>query len=336
MGTSNTVSVGITNCGNATLQIYSVVSSLASVVPAQNCASVAIRSTCNLELTFTPADTSSVQGTLTLTDNAAISQQTVTLSGQGGIPQIFFPPNFTTPDLLVGTSAESYFLFSNHGDGAWLVSSATATGDFSVDNQCTAGAPPNGACTIGIIFAPKQVGPRSGTLTITDNAPGSPHVIPLSGNSFSVYPTPGILGIAAVPMDAATPTLLIAGSKFPASQVLVNESPRATTYLYEQSIAAALTTADIAQAGELTVTVTNPSPGGGSSNSYPAAIYNVIRDIAFQHAVYDAKTGHIYASVGMTSKNYANQVVVIDPSSAQVLAGWKRWQSAGPTGYFRR
>jgi len=323
IGTSSTMNLGITNCGNAALQVSSATSSLASFVAGQNCASVAIGSTCNLQVTFTPTDSSMVQGTLTLTDNAAIPQQTVTLSGKGGNPQVYFPDSLTMADLLVGTQAGFYPLFSNNGDGAWIVSNVVATGDFAVDNQCNSAVPPNGACSIGIIFAPKEIGLRSGSLKITDNTAGSPHVIQLSGNSFSAYTTPSILGITAVAMDAPSPTLWIAGNNFfPASQVLVNGLPRTTSYSSEGLLLATLTGGDVAQAGELAVTVSNPSPGGGTSNSYAAPVYSAIRNTSFLHAVYDAKSGHIYASVNTVSTNYANQVIVIDPASAKVLSSW--------------
>jgi hypothetical protein len=326
VGTSGTLSLDITNCGNAALQISSITSSLASVVPAHGCASISAGASCNLQLTFTPADTTSVQGTLTLTDNAAIPQQTVTVGGKGGLPQIVFPPVLEVGDLLVGTHAESSFFFSNEGDGAWIVGSVTASGDFSVDNnnKCSAPVPPlTGFCTIGIIFAPTQVGLRTGTLTITDNAAGSPHVIAISGNALSAYPTPSITGITAVAMDAPSPTLQIVGTNFfPASQVMVNGSQRTATYINESLVLGTLVSGDVAKPGELTVTVANPTPGGGASNAFTAAIYNAIRNIGILHVVYDAKSGHIYASVSTSSQNYANQVVVIDPAMAKVLSSW--------------
>ena len=323
LGTSSTVPLGIANCGNAVLKITGVASTLPSVVTAQNCASVAIGSTCNLQVTFTPADTSIVQGTLTLTDNAAISPQTVTISGKGGSPQVYFPTNLTLPDLLVGTHAEIFFPLLNVGDGAWVVANVSATGDFTVENQCTPAAPPQNICTFGITFAPKKLGLRSGTLTITDNVAGSPHVIALSGNSLSAYTTPSILGITAVAADAPSPLLQISGNNFfPASQVLVNGSPRTTTYSNQGLIFGTPSTGDLAQPAELTVTVMNPTPDGGASNSYPATVYDAIRNISFQHAVYDAKSGHIYASVATSSQNYANQMLVIDPASAKVLNAW--------------
>jgi hypothetical protein len=73
--------------------------------------------------------------------------------------------------------------------------SAGNVGDFSQTNNCGVPLPPNGSCTINVTFAPLTTGARSATLTITDNAPGSPHTIALSGTGtgFSVTPRFSVL-----------------------------------------------------------------------------------------------------------------------------------------------
>ncbi len=325
VGTSAVVNMPVTNCGNAPLQISSVVSSVGSVVPGQGCSVVAAGSTCNLPLTFTPADGSSVSGTLTITDNAAIKQQTVYFNGKGGVPSVFIPNIFPVSDLLVGTRGTNEIDFQNSGDGAWVVSNATITGEFSIGtNTCLAGQSRNAyLCYITINFAPTEAGAHAGTLTLTDNMAGSPHIIQLTGNGLSIYPTPSIQGVSGAAMDNPTAFVQVVGNNFfPASQVVVNGTARKTYYYTEALLTADLTASDLAQAGELSVTVTNPSPGGGTSNSFTTAVYNAIRNINFLHSVYDAKSGHIFASVSATSTNYANQVVVIDPTTAKVLSAW--------------
>jgi Abnormal spindle-like microcephaly-assoc'd, ASPM-SPD-2-Hydin/Beta-propeller repeat len=322
VGTSSTVNLNITNCGNAALQISSAVSSVPSIVVGPGCPSVAAGATCALPVTFTPVDNSFVSGSLTLTGNSAIPQQTISIAGKGGTPQVFIPPSFQVADLFLGTQVESYIPFINTGDGSWIVSSVTATGDFTVDNRCSApGA--NNTCFIGVIFTPTQPGLRTGTMTIADNQAGSPHIVTLSGNSFTSYPTPSISAIMSVPTDASTPTLQIRGTNFfPGSQVLVNGSSRSAKYVDEADLTAALTPGDIAQAGELSVSVSNPAPGGGSSNSFTATIYAAIRNITFRHTVYDPNSGHLFSTVDPASTNYAGQVLVIDPATAKVLSAW--------------
>lgn len=328
VGSSASLSLNILNCGNAVLQISSVVSSVPSISPSAGCATVDAGSTCMLTLTFTPGSTANVSGVLTLTDNASIPQQTVALSGFGGLPSVFFPPNFATSDLLVGTQAEFPIGFINNGNGNWVISQITTAGDFSADNHCTSPVPPTPAgigvtCDIGVVFAPKQAGMRSGTMTITDNVSGSPHVIQLSGNALASYPVPEISGAIAVPTDSPLSQLRLQGTNFfPASQVLVNGTPRTTQYSFEQAVTATLTASDLSQSGELQVTVSNPAPGGGISNAAPATIYGVLRNIFMLHHVFDPHSGLLYATVSGSSANYANQVVVIDPAAVKVINNW--------------
>jgi HYDIN/CFA65/VesB family protein/beta-propeller repeat-containing protein len=329
VNTSTSQSLNVTNCGNAPLQFTSITSSLPIVTVSQSCGAIAPAASCAVQLTFTPVTATTTSGTITLSDNAAIPVQTLGFSGTGGTPQIFFPPSFVVSDLLVGTRQEFLINFSNEGDGNWIVSNAMATGDFSVDNQCTAPLPPansptfGGVCFIGVIFAPSQAGLRAGTLTITDNAAGSPHVIPLSGNGLTTYPVPSITTILAVASDAHFPQLQVTGTNFfPASQIIVNGTARTTQYAGEAFLVATLTASDLAQAGELPVTVSNSLPGGGVSNAYDATIYTAIRDIGILHSVYDPNSGYLYSSVSATSANYPNQVIVFNPATASVVQAW--------------
>jgi hypothetical protein len=62
-------------------------------------------------------------------------------------------------------------------------------------------------------------------------------------------------------------TLTVHGSGFvTTSQVKWNGSNRTTTYVSKSQVKASITAADIANAGTASVTVVNPSPGGGTSN----------------------------------------------------------------------
>jgi hypothetical protein len=73
-------------------------------------------------------------------------------------------------------------------------------------------------------------------------------------------------------------TLRVFGSNFvQQSSVAVNGSNRPSGYVNSTEIDASLNSTDIATAGILQVTVTNPvnpPPGGGSSNSYPLSVLN--------------------------------------------------------------
>lgn len=94
--------------------------------------------------------------------------------------------------------------------------------------------------------------------------------ITLAGTAIAQNPVP-LLDQPLVP-DATAPggpafTLTVYGAGFvPASVVNWNGSPRSTTYVSSHQLTAAILASDIATASTASVTVANPSPGGGVSN----------------------------------------------------------------------
>jgi hypothetical protein len=100
------------------------------------------------------------------------------------------PTSVPVADQIVGTtSGPNSVTLSNVGGGSLTLNSATlSSGDFSLagGGSCGSSFPVSLAggsnCTLHIVFAPTIAGPRSGTLQITDNAPGSPQSITVVGN----------------------------------------------------------------------------------------------------------------------------------------------------------
>jgi len=85
--TSAAKTVTMTNKGTATLNIDSVAISGSFAISSKTCGTtLAIGAKCTVKVTFTPTVLGALTGTLTFTDNAANSPQTVTLSGTGVFP----------------------------------------------------------------------------------------------------------------------------------------------------------------------------------------------------------------------------------------------------------
>jgi len=57
----------------------------------------------------------------------------------------------------------------------------TNSGDFAQTNNCDGGLTVGMSCTINVTFTPTAKGLRKGSLTISDSAPDSPHVVGLTG-----------------------------------------------------------------------------------------------------------------------------------------------------------
>jgi sugar lactone lactonase YvrE len=82
------------------------------------------------------------------------------------------------------TSAAQTVTLTNRGGADLLFSSIGASGDFAQVNNCPvfpAALNPGSNCTITVNFTPTATGSRTGTLSITDNAIGTPQTIRLSG-----------------------------------------------------------------------------------------------------------------------------------------------------------
>ena len=79
------------------------------------------------------------------------------------------------------TSAEQSVTLTNTGDELLSITGITVSGDFAQTNTCGNSVNAGANCTINVTFTPLAAGTGSGTLTIADNAPGSPQSAALSG-----------------------------------------------------------------------------------------------------------------------------------------------------------
>jgi len=100
------------------------------------------------------------------------------------------PQKLTFADQVTGTtSAAQTVTLTNIGSATLEISDIAVSGDFTLTNNCGGTLDPGGAqCPVQVSFAPTETGDRTGTLTITDNAAGSPHQVSLDGNGTAPAP----------------------------------------------------------------------------------------------------------------------------------------------------
>ncbi|HEY7292623.1 MAG TPA: fibronectin type III domain-containing protein [Vicinamibacterales bacterium] len=103
-------------------------------------------------------------------------------------------------NVTVGTvSAPQSVTITNGGSLPLNIGSVTITGvdasNFGQTNNCVGTVPPQGTCSISVTFTPSSGGVSTATLAITDNAPGNPHSVSLTGNGtgFTISPTATVL-----------------------------------------------------------------------------------------------------------------------------------------------
>src|SRR5271167_2171791 len=112
-------------------------------------------------------------------NNTAADPTIVTALGQA---VTLTPPSLTFAAQAVGTFSPAQSATLNNTGGATLkISSIGVSGDFNQGYNCGSTLAPGASCTLRVIFTPTSTGTRSGSVTIADNAPGSPHILPLSG-----------------------------------------------------------------------------------------------------------------------------------------------------------
>ncbi len=118
--------------------------------------------------------------------------------------------------------------------------------------------------------------PATGDLTVSVDNTSTFTLTALNGSLTSVQsvqvtvtsPTPILTGVSPNTATAGTTTqtITVTGSNFVTNSVVQwNGSARATTYISANQLTAALTAADLANAGTSNVTVFTPAPGGGTS-----------------------------------------------------------------------
>jgi N,N-dimethylformamidase beta subunit-like protein/ASPM-SPD-2-Hydin domain-containing protein/centrosomal CEP192-like protein/HYDIN/CFA65/VesB family protein len=198
--TSAAKSVTVTNTGTAALHVTIVALAGANTgdftISADTCtgASVAVNATCSVSVTFTPGATGTRSASLTFTDDAGGSPQTVALSGTGVAAGISFnPSSLSFGNQGTGTtSAAQTVTVTNSGGASLHVTSVTLTGtnagDFAKSaDTCTGQAIAAGAtCTVSVTFKPTATGARTASLAFADDAPSSPQTVALSGTGIQI------------------------------------------------------------------------------------------------------------------------------------------------------
>jgi len=190
-----------------------------------------VASTCSITVTFSPLGAGQRTGTITISDDAPNSPQSVQLTGTGAAPPPGTPAVKLTPSSISfgtvtqgSTVTAQVITLTNSGTGTLHITSVTTggtnAGDFSLTNNCTAPSYAVGAtCTIGVSLSPIVTGARAAFITISDDAPNSPQTISISATvitALTISPAaPGSTSVTVTAGQIATFNLLLTpGSGF--------------------------------------------------------------------------------------------------------------------------
>ncbi|HET6178188.1 MAG TPA: choice-of-anchor D domain-containing protein [Candidatus Sulfotelmatobacter sp.] len=150
--------------------------------------SLAAGAKCNLRVTFSPAVTGATYGSVTITDDAAVSPQIVNLVGTAIMPVTLAPAaGLAFGTQTVGTSSAplAMTISNNQTATALTLKSIAASGNFAITtaatNPCGSTVPALGSCNIGVVFSASSASAISGTVTVNHNALFSPQELALTG-----------------------------------------------------------------------------------------------------------------------------------------------------------
>jgi ASPM-SPD-2-Hydin domain-containing protein len=199
--------VELENSGGATLTISTITISgpnPGNFSKTTTCgATLAANSSCTITIRFTPSVTGQRSAILTVTNNATPAQQSVDLNGTGvnSAPAVTLSPgSLSFGPQVIGTSSSAQGIsLQNTGGSTLTISSFGLSGtnvtNFSQGNNCGSSLAAGVSCTMNVTFTPlSPAGGKTASVTISDNAAGSPHTASLTGaavtstGAVTIYP----------------------------------------------------------------------------------------------------------------------------------------------------
>lgn len=239
-------------------------------------ASVAVNGSCAVSITFTPTTSGPRSATVSFTDSATNSPQTVSLTGTGTAPVGGLSPSsfaFGNQPIAIQSTTEAFTL-SNTGNGTLSITgitfSGTNAGDFAQNTTCGATLAANTSCTIAVVFTPAGSGSRSGTLVVTDNSnnvASSTQTATLTGTgvhdvvlTWTASPTSGISGYdifrgTSAEAESTTP---LNSTPVDATTYVDSNVTAGQTYYYVVSAVASNGTTQSSVSNEASATVPTP------------------------------------------------------------------------------
>jgi hypothetical protein len=168
------------NTGDLPLTVSSV-SVAADFNQTNNCpASLAVNTSCSINVTFAPRSTGTQTANLAGSGSAAAS---ASLTGTGVMPlATISPASLSFGNQRVGTSsAPQVVTVTNSGAYSFFVNDVSYPAAYTITSNCFTSIAPGASCTVNVVFAPANLQPAAGVLTIAGDFTATPSSVSLSG-----------------------------------------------------------------------------------------------------------------------------------------------------------
>jgi hypothetical protein len=236
------------NTSTASVSIQSVAVTGNFSLGSQSCgSSLSAGASCTVNVLFTPSVTGAITGSLTMSDSAPDSPQTVSLSGTAELPLSITPATLAFGTETVGhtTAAKTATLTNNESTAVSFA--FVASGNYAVSSTgttCGASLAAKAKCNIAVTFTPTANGSINGAVTVTDSTGISPQLVPLSGTGSGGSTAPLTFNPASLTFAAQ-----VAGTVSAAKTVSVKNNGTST-----------LTLISIASSGDYAATGSGSTP----------------------------------------------------------------------------
>ena len=341
--TSSTQVVYFINQADTAVSIGAALSGSADFAIVGNTCSgtLGARGSCYVSAKFAPPSTATngaVTGTITETDTASPGTHSISLTGAvvtAGPAVALTQTSLTFATQNVGTtSAAQSFSVTNTGTANLTITAvaSTNTTEFPVSSDGCSGAvlTPGQQCVVSVKFAPSYGGSRAGSITITDNATGSPQAVALTGTGFgiplaSLSPASLTFGTTNIGTTSAGQNITLSNSGTDTLVIsnLALTGPNAGDFAQTNTCGASL-----AHGASCTISVTFTPTAAGSRNAYVTVTDNANNGTASTQTAALTGTGAgvpaaalspttvTFGSTNLSATSAAQTVTVINSGTA--------------------
>src|SRR5271170_6194466 len=214
VGSTATQSLSVTNTGLGTVTIASaaLTGTGITVVGGNPAGTIGVGQSSTVQLQFAPTSAGAINSSLTILSDASNSPLAISMTGTGTQAGLTIAPSaLTFGNVIVGQSGTQSVKLTNSGNSSVTINLATVAGTgfgitgLSLPTTLTGGQ----SISFNAQFTPTAVSAASGTITFTDNAPGSPQVVSMVGTGVatnsSLVANPGSVAFGSVAVGSSSP-----------------------------------------------------------------------------------------------------------------------------------